>query len=178
MSTRNRFAIAAGAALILLFAGVGWSASFWAAGPATALAGDSCILACYDHFSGGAACDDYYHTAPREGDFALYGDGWHDGCVEGNCNCSEMGAGGYVEAKHEWCPPSVNCSGGGGSNFIQALAAGDGEGIADGLDHYAHAVRVVPERGAVQLIGCTKELIAHILVSAETLDLVAEHFAE
>lgn len=110
MTRVRRTVLTLGAATLFLGAAPGGGS-----GPAT---GD-CILGCYQDF------EEFEHTAPQAGDFALYEDGWHDNPVEGLCNCGIEG----IPPKHSFCNPPVLGCGSEEEDLQAAVIAGDAAGI-------------------------------------------------
>ena len=110
------------------------------------------------------------HTAPKAGDFAEYGGGWHNSPFEGLCNCELAG----YPAQHPFCPPVIGCEEEEEEDLESAILAGDATVIAKLLAKYGDAVDPVPERNAVQIVGCEGRIVVHIPVPEGVFALLAQ----
>jgi len=115
----------------------------------------TCILSC-EWCGGMAECNggsctsiDFGHVAPRVGDTNEYGGGYHDTtCFSGSC-----------EEKHPECEYAVMAA----AEAEDALRNHDAAQLAAVADRYTKGARI--ERGALQLLDCDGNVVAHIPLS-------------
>ncbi len=137
-----------------------------AAGPRLPLApggAEDCIV-CNDEWD----CAESHHIAPDvQGQHKRAG-GSHGFCYEGLCTEPVEIGETTLQPKHPSCISSDL------PEFLLALQEGDIESIVAREQKYRAYVRAVPERAAVQLIGCSGWIVAHVTVSQTVLDRFAQ----
>jgi hypothetical protein len=123
---------------------------------------DDCIV-CNDQWD----CPVDHHIAPNvEGEFQRSG-GSHGSCWEGLCT-AEVGG---LPAKHPRCAPEAPEQ---LQELLAAVASNRPEAVMVAVQSFGDKLRVVPERQALQLLGCSGEIIAHIPASVAVIGHLAE----
>lgn len=128
-----------------------------------------CILSC--HFGTSGNCGALKHIAPRVGDTHQYGEGWHDTtCYPGDCDFGVTDENGqYLPAKH----PSCTGIGGDLDELLDAIVLGETQAIRQISAKLNAQLRSVPERDAIQVIGCHGEIVAHLPATEGTIAFLA-----